>query len=460
MVTNTPPFQKECTPLGAPDILRPVPTSSTRTGRRRAGSGAAADSGVALLWNGKDRGLELNPAGGYCWATGDPQSASEPNPSLVTRSWVGTMDDSSENLLVLGDALDAIRCLEHSEGLGGTVRLAYIDPPFNRGEDFAHYDDALDHGVWLSMLRDRLLGIRDLLSSDGSVWLHLDDASQHYGRCLLDEVFGPKAFVATVIWQRRTSRDNRTAFSAMHDYIHVYAPAGASAWKRSRNALPDCGRFANPDGDPRGPWRSVPMSAQSGHATARQFYTVVSPTGVEHDPPPGRCWTYSRERFEQLVGEGRVYWPRKGSGKPRLKRYAQEATGLSPSTIWLADEVGENAHAKKDMLALFSDRSAFDTPKPESLLERIIHIGSDPGDRVLDCFVGSGTTAAVAHKMGRRWIGVERSDHVFHHFTLPRLTAVVQGNDDVGISRRSRWTGGGGFRVAEVQAVGTRRLSA
>jgi adenine-specific DNA-methyltransferase len=214
----------------------------------------------------------------------------------------------------------------------------------------------------------------------------------------------------------------------MHDYIHVYAPLGPVAWKRLRNPLPDGGGFRNPDGDPNGPWRSVPMTAQAGHGTAGQFYTIVSPAGVEHDPPAGRCWTYTRERFDQLLATGRVYWPRSGRGKPRLKRYLHEATGLAPFTIWTAAEVGENADAKKALLAAFPGRAPFDTPKPEALLQRIVHIATNPGELVLDCFLGSGTTAVVAQRMGRRWVGVERNAEVVETFAVPRLTAALDGH--------------------------------
>lgn len=339
--------------------------------------------------------------------------------------------DGSENLLVRGDALHALTSLLQLDGYrdryAGKVRLCYLDPPFNTGKTFEHYRDAVARSEWLAMLRDRLVRIRQLLAPDGSVWVHLDDSEQHRARCVLDEVFGPKAFVATVIWQKRTSRDNRKAFSTMHDYIHVYAPLGPVAWKQLRNPLPDGGAFRNPDGDPNGPWRSVPMTAQAGHGTAGQFYTIVSPAGDAHDPPAGRCWTYTRERFDELVAAGRVYWPRSGRGKPRLKRYLHEATGLAPFTIWTAEEVGENADAKKALLAAFPGRAPFDTPKPETLLQRIIHIATNPGELVLDCFLGSGTTAVVAQRMGRRWVGVERSAEVVDLFALPRLRAALDG---------------------------------
>lgn len=299
------------------------------------------------------------------------------------------------------------------------------------------------------MMRDRLLQLKKLLAPDGSIWVHCDDYEQHRLRCLLDEALGSSAFVATIVWQKRTSRDNRTAFSSMHDYVHVYAARGA-AWSEVRNRLEDMGGYSNPDNDPRGPWRSVPMSAQAGHATAAQFYDIVSPTGVVHPPPKGRCWTYTRPRFEELVGQGRVYWPKAGDGRPRLKRYPEEATGLVPFTIWPADEVDDNDDAKKQILAMFPEHEAFATPKPERLMERIAHIASNPGDVVLDCFAGSGTTAAVAHKLGRRWVAVEWSRETIETFTGPRLEKVVRGEDAGGITESAGWEGGGGFRVLDV----------
>lgn len=330
------------------------------------------------------------------------------NPSAVNR------------LILQGDNLQAMNLLA-VEGVD-SVKLCYLDPPFNTGEDFAYYADSLPSTAWFESLVSRLIMVRDLLGKDGSVWLHLDDSEQHYGRLALDQVFGREAFVTTIIWQKRTSRDNRGAFSKSHDYIHVYAPSGPKRWKKIRNGLPDNGAFANPDSDPKGPWRSVPLSVQAGHATASQFYEVISPIGARHSPPTGRCWAYSQARLQELDGEGRIYWPRKGAGKPRLKRYASEISELVPTTIWLAEEVGDNAAAKKELLRMFPGSEVFDTPKPERLIERIIAIATDPGDLVLDCYLGSGTTAVVADRMGRRWVGIESRGSTINDVVLPRLS--------------------------------------
>jgi len=342
-----------------------------------------------------------------------------------------TRGSSADGLLLIGEAEDALKLLaDGSRGeryLGG-VKLCYLDPPYNTGERFEYYSDRKGSDDWLQALRANLTALRPLLSPEASVWLHLDDSEQHRARVVLDEVFGREAFVATVIWQKRLTRDNRTAFSSMHDYIHVYAPSGPKAWKKVRNGLADGGAFANPDNDPRGPWRSAPMTVQAGHATRSQFYTVITPAGTRHDPPEGRCWTFSAERLSQLDQEGRVYWPRGGHGKPRLKKYEFESAGLAPFTIWAAAEVGDTSSAKKALLRQFPGRPAFDTPKPISLLERIIEVATDPGDLVLDYYLGSGTTAVAAQILGRSWVGIERSRQTVETFAVPRLNSVLGQN--------------------------------
>ncbi|WP_050671112.1 site-specific DNA-methyltransferase [Luteipulveratus halotolerans] len=408
------------------------------------------------MWPGKDKFLLVpkDNDGKPVWVERDHPAASEVRLADLTGS-VGDVDEDrprANNLLFTGDSLDVLRILTESPDYRdlyrGKVKLVYIDPPFNTGEAFDHYDDWMEHSTWLSFMRERLLLIRELLSPDGSVWVHLDDAEQHRMRCLLDEIFGPANFVTNIVWQKKTSRDNRAAFSSPVDHITVYARQ--PGWRDHRNRLADLGEYSNPDNDPRGPWRSVPMSAQSGHATAEQFYTITTPTGVDHEPPPGRAWTYTRTRFLELVDSGRVYWPKAGAGKPRLKRYPDESTGLVPFNYWPASELGDNPKAMKELRALFGPGPTFDTPKPERLLERVIHIGSNPGDIVLDCFAGSGTTAAVAHKMGRRWVTAEILPATVAQFIRPRLEKVVRGEDPGGITKTVEWQGGSGFRTVEV----------
>ncbi len=386
---------------------------------------------LSLGWMGKDLSL-ASADGRYELVDRDDPRVAEVRP-LETVELVGDATGGvDDNLLVLGDGADMMRTLvrlpEYAEHYRAKTKLVYIDPPFNTGQAFEHYDDGIEHSVWLTMMRDRLVLIRDLLAPDGSVWVHLDDVEMAYCRVLMDEVFGRSRFVATVIWQKRTSRDNRAAFSPMHDYLLVYSPVGPQRWKDSRNRLPDEGGYSNPDDDPRGPWRSIPMHVQAGRATANQFYEITTPTGVVHSPPDGRAWTYSRPRFEELVAADRVYWPKGGDSRPRLKRFVDEAEGLVPFTFWPASEVGENSSAKTYIQQMFEDVEPFDTPKPERLLQRIIHIATDPGDIVLDAFAGSGTTAAVAHKMGRRWVTSEREQRTVSTFTLPRLQMTVFGH--------------------------------
>lgn len=329
------------------------------------------------------------------------------------------MIEVGSGTLHVGDAAEMLGKVEP-----GSIRLCYLDPPYNGGRAIRNYRDRQGRDEWYDDMVANLTALRPLLTAEGSVWLHLDDAEQHRGRMALDEVFGPKAFLATIVWQKRQTRENRSAFSNSHEYIHVYSPAG-KGWVRHRNGVPDEGVFANPDGDPRGPWRSVPATAQRREGRDAQWYTVTTPTGVQHEPPAGRCWTYTEPRFAELVAEGRVHWPSGGDGRPRLKHYESESSGLAPFTIWLADEVGTTGEAKKDILAMFG-AEVFDTPKPVRLLEHIIKIGTNPGDRVLDYYLGSGTTAVAAENLGRQWVGVERNPETVEKVTLRRIRDAIE----------------------------------
>lgn len=371
---------------------------------------------------------------------------------------VGVVGEAgTENLLIRGDSVDALRALvrtpEYAEQYRGKVKLVYIDPPFNTGQAFDHYDDSLEHSVWLGMMRERLVLIRELLAPDGSVWVHLDDAEMAYCRVLMDEVFGRQNFIATVVWQKKYSRENRSSIGGVHDYLMVFAPLG-SDWKLVRNRIERTSskEYRNPNSDPRGDWRAIPLDVQAGHATLSQFYDVVAPGGKTHRPSTGRAWSVTEPRMQQLRDAGLVYFGKDGNGKPNLIRYLDEDTGLVPWSWWPHEEVGHNDEAKKEVKTIFPDHEPFDTPKPERLLERIIHIGSNPGDIVLHCFAGSGTTAAVAHKMGRRWVTVELSENTTDTFTKPRLEKVVNGEDSGGITESVSWTGGGGFRDLRVRA--------
>ncbi len=355
---------------------------------------------------------------------------------------LGYGDRDAGNMLIQGDNLEALKAL--LPYYAGQVKCIYIDPPYNTGSAFEHYDDNLEHSQWLAMMWPRLELLRELLSEDGSIWVSIDDREGHYLKVIMDEVFGRRNFIANIVWQKRTSRENRKAIGSAHDHILVYARTDAADWKTNRNLLPDSSKgYSNPDNDERGPWRSIPFSAQGYRAN--QMYKITTPTGVELDPPKGRCWGATEPEFLRLRDvEKRVYFPKNGAGRPRIKKFPEDDDGLVPMTWWPASDFSDNQAAKKEILALFKDDDAFDTPKPEGLIRKIVQVASNPGDIVLDSFLGSGTTAAVAQKIDRNWIGIEMGEHSTA-YCVPRLKKVVDG-DNIGISEAVGWEGGGGFR--------------
>jgi adenine-specific DNA-methyltransferase len=408
---------------------------------------------LELTWTNKDRALLSAGEGRYDYEfvdSHDPRVLEVRLLDQVDRveadgaedQAAGLPEPTTDNLLITGDSMHALDALaktpEHAAKYLGKVKLAYIDPPFNTGQAFEHYEDNIEHSIWLTLLRDRIRQIKPLLAPEGSLWVHLDDMEVHRCRAVLDEELGEGAFVATIVWQKRYSRDNRPAIGAVHDYILVYAPQGPSRWKQIRNRVPrtNASQYRNPNNDPNGPWRPVPLDVQGGHATASQFYDVTTPSGRVVRPANGRAWSVTAPVMEALRERGELYFGLNGDGMPNTIRYLKDDEGLVPWTWWPETEVGNNDESKKEIVALFGENTVFDTPKPERLMERIITIATDPGDLVLDCFAGSGTTAAVSHKMGRRWITVELSDSTAQRFLIPRLTRVVEGTDGVGISAR------------------------
>lgn len=356
-------------------------------------------------------------------------------------------NDLFDNRLIFGDNLLALKALEQE--FAGKVKCVFIDPPYNTGSAFTHYDDGVEHSIWLSLMRDRLEMIRRLLSEDGSLWITIDDNEAHYLKVLCDEVFGRANFVASVIWQKLFTVKNSARFlSDMHEYVLVYAKA-AQSWQR--NLLPRSAEldesYSNPDNDTRGAWTTNAIQARNFYSQGS--YEISSPAGKVFTPPQGTYWRVSRQTLDELERDKRIWWGKDGTATPRIKKFLSEAKqGVVPATLWFHSDVGTNAEAKVEIRSLFAgvvDADVFMTPKPEKLIRRILEIGSNPGDLILDSFAGSGTTGAVAQKMGRRWIMVELGEHCHTHI-IPRLHKVIDGEDKGGITEAVGWKGGGGFR--------------
>lgn len=354
-------------------------------------------------------------------------------------------DDIFDNRLIFGDNLLALKALEQE--FAGKVKCVFIDPPYNTGSAFEHYDDGMEHSIWLGLMRDRLELLRRLLTDDGSIWITIDDNESHYLKVLLDEIFGRPNFISNVVWQKKfAGKADSGFFSEFHDNLLVYAK---NRTLLSLNGMPRSetqdARYKNPDSDPRGVWASDNLLRTEYRDYA--YYPVITPSGREYYPPKGSSWRFTKERLAELIADNRIWFGEAGGNMPRLKRFLHEvAQSLPPSTWWPHSEVGHNSEAKKELMAVLDDvENIFATPKPERLIGRIIHIGSNPGDLVLDSFAGSGTTGSVAHKMGRRWIMVELGEHCHTHI-IPRLKKVVDGEDLGGISKAVEWQGGGGFR--------------
>ncbi len=417
---------------------------------------------LALSWTNKDLALLSLEGGGYEWVAPHDRRVAEVR---LLRD-AGTIGDVStervtDNLLVRGDALHALTTLnslpEFTAAIKGKVKLCYIDPPFNTGQAFEDYDDNLDHSIWLTMMRDRLRQIAPLMASDGSVWVHLDDKHVHECRLLMDAQFGRENFVAAVIWEKVYSpRMDAKQFSSSHDTILVYVKE--SGWRPNQiTTTPDESQFNFVDAESGRRYRRRSLRKEGKNSLRSDrpnlWFPIAAPDGSEVWPvkPDGTesCWRWGKETYEERKGE--LIWVEGDNGmQPYIVQWMAETSTRPPETIWSQLDVGHSQEAKNEIKALFPSARPFDTPKPERLLERIIYLATEPGDLVLDCFGGSGTTAAVAHKMGRRWITVEAQRDTVDTFTAPRLRKVVAGEDLGGVTNMHWWLGGGGFRVLEV----------
>jgi adenine-specific DNA-methyltransferase len=367
--------------------------------------------------------------------------------------------DIFDNRLIFGDNLLALKALEQE--FTGKVKCIFIDPPYNTGIAFEQYEDGLEHSIWLSLMRDRLELLRRLLAPQGSLWATLDDNEAHYFKVLGDEVFGRDCFIADIAWQKRDGPPNDRRIGSIHDHVIVWGREKPGSSKKTLaeekfNLMPRTAKadaqyqvFREPDGpDERGAFRKIDTTAngKGGRYVESLFYPIVNPyTKQEVWPRKGTCWRHSRDEMQRLQLEKRLFWGADGTATtPMRKLFKDEAkAGMTTPSIWT--ELALNQHASSEMEALFGEKAFFETPKPEALLSRIIHIASNRDEWVLDSFAGSGTTGAVAHKMGRKWIMVELGEHCHTHI-VPRLRKVIDGDDHGGVTTSMGWKGGGGFR--------------
>lgn len=393
---------------------------------------------LELTWIGKDQRPRLEPR----------ILLEDPDKSYHAAQRISD-NDQFDNRLIFGDNLLALKALEQE--FAGQVKCIFIDPPYNTGSAFTHYDDGLEHSLWLSMMRDRLEILKNLLSVDGSLWITIDDNEAHYLKVLCDEIFGRDNFIANAVWEKvYTPKSNGRGLSSDHDHVLVFQKSPQwlrTGWNLVPRTETQKGRFKNPDKDPKGPWRTYPLDVRTEDEKRREKYRyeVELPSGRKVKPSSGRHWALPREEFEKQRAAGEIYFGKKGDAMPTKKTYLREAkSGVIARTWWTYSEVTGNQDAKREILKLFGD-SGFITPKPEKLIERILTIATNTGDLVLDSFAGSGTSGAVAHKMGRRWIMVELGEHCHTHI-IPRLRKVIDGEDPGGVTQAANWRCGGGFR--------------
>lgn len=390
---------------------------------------------LELTWYGKDEPIRVEPR------------------LLIENTALSNTaaDPDTQNMLIHGDNLLALKALESK--FAGQVKCIYIDPPYNTGSAFEHYDDNLEHSEWLNLMLPRLKLLRELLSDDGSIWISIDADEAAYLKVLCDEVFGRNNYRTTVTWQRKYSVSNNfRGIATISEYVLVYSKSESFKCNLLPRTQESIARYSNPDNDPRGPWKAVDYLNQ---ATTKQrpnlCYDIINPFTGEIIKNGAKAWKYELSTHQKHVEENRLWWGIDGKNTvPALKLFLSEVRqGMTPHNWWPYNEVGHTDEAKKEGIALFGRESVFATPKPERLIERVLTLGSNPGDLVLDSFLGSGTTAAVAQKMGRRWIGVEMGNHAYTHCRV-RMDKVVAGQDPGGITKAQNWQGGGGYRFYEV----------
>jgi len=400
---------------------------------------------LELTWIGKENRPRLEPR----------ILLEEPERSYHAAHRV-TDNDLFDNRLIFGDNLLALKALEQE--FAGKVKCVFIDPPYNTGSAFTHYDDGLEHSIWLSMMRDRLEIIRRLLSEDGSLWITIDDTEGHYLKVICDEVFGRGSFVTSFIWKKVDSpNDNKVPITPDHEYVICFAatPDGGDFKQRQDPSILEA--YRKPDQHSDRPYRDR-LLKKNGKNSLRMdrpsmFFPIPTPDGGEilpiHDDGREACWSLGHsEVFRILAAKEMIWKQRKKGGDMVWVPYTREFAPAIPARPW--QSIWADLHTTRQTKAhhreLFSTEiPGFETPKPENLVERVLKICTNPGDLVLDSFAGSGTTGAVAHKMGRRWIMVELGEHCHTHI-IPRLKKVINGDDQGGITKAVGWKGGGGFR--------------
>ena len=381
---------------------------------------------LELTWIGKD----------------DERKAIEPR-ILIEDPKYSYGDTESGNMLIHGDNLLALKALEQE--YSGRVKCICIDPPYNTGNAFEYYDDGLEHSIWLSLMKERIVLLRKLLSEDGLIWITLDDNEVHYCKVMCDEIFGRNNFLGNIIWQHSIQgKNDAKTFSLTHNHILVYCRSQHFIrYKVPREAKHNI-NYSNPDNDPKGPWRSGDV--RSPNLRENLKYPIITPSGKVINPPE-KGWRWSQKLVEEKISTGEIIF---SPDETRIIRkiYLSDQDGRVPDTLWFGEDCGTTREANSELKVLDLG-SLFDTPKPERLIERVLNISTLKGDLVLDSFLGSGTTAAVAQKMGRRYIGVELGNQAYS-LCYPRLRKVTDGTDQGGISKTQGWKGGSGFKFYEL----------
>lgn len=352
-------------------------------------------------------------------------------------------EQDAPNMLIQGDNLEALKAL--LPYYGGQVKCIFIDPPYNTKSAFEHYDDNLEHAQWLSMMYPRMVLLRELLAEDGSIWVTLDDNEAHYFKVMCDEIFGRSNFLANVVWQSKdTPGNNATGIAETHNHLLVYRKSPQFTPNLLERDEKQRAYYSNPDKDKRGDWLAAPLT-RAEHRD-RDYYALTNPMGRQVMPPKGSSWRRPPEKLQQLLADNRVWWGKSGDAEfPMEKKFLKEAkAGVVSKTWWPYEFAGSTRNASSEIKALFEGRKVFDTPKPEKLIYRVLEMATKEGDLVLDTFLGSGTTTAVAHKMRRQWIGVEVGEHA-KEISYPRMQKVIDGEQG-GISTSVEWDGGGGFQ--------------